>query len=451
MRKIQLCILLLLCSVTGFAQSANSADALFQAGDYTAAQEQYAQLIKRYPNHALYNYRYARCAQELGDLPTALHYFHLSGDRYDLKHFNVGEIHLQLWHPNEAIAAYQSYLSRPNVSEEKQAYVANQIRHAEKLQRYLRRVECLSIIDSIEVAVDSLLYACPLSHEAGTLAYDSIGNIIYTNQRSDQQLWTDSAHQIVYRHRLLDQWTAPQTLPQEVNFCQQQANPYILSDGVTLYFAACDSNGLGGLDIYVTRYNTASESYTTPENLGMPYNSPANEYFLLIDEAQGIGYLATDRFAANGKAHIYSFIPTQQKQYWRNLTTDSLVAYAQLKQFVRVQPAANDSSITDDTIPQPIHNEIFFVLNDSVIYTHLNQFKSSDARKKYAEWEQQQCLIDSEQQQLEQLRLQYNSADETTQQKLAPAILRLENNQSQLSKCLNNLLFEIRTAEIKER
>ncbi len=451
MRKIQLCILLLLCSVTGFAQSANSADALFQAGDYTAAQEQYAQLIKRYPNHALYNYRYARCAQELGDLPTALHYFQLSGDRYDLKHFNVGEIHLQLWHPNEAIAAYQSYLSRPNVSEEKQAYVANQIRHAEKLQRYLRRVECLSIIDSIEVAVDSLLYACPLSHEAGTLAYDSIGNIIYTNQRSDQQLWTDSAHQIVYRHRLLDQWTAPQTLPQEVNFCQQQANPYILSDGVTLYFAACDSNGLGGLDIYVTRYNTASESYTTPENLGMPYNSPANEYFLLIDEAQGIGYLATDRFAANGKAHIYSFIPTQQKQYWRNLTTDSLVAYAQLKQFVRVQPTANDSSITDDTIPQPIHNEIFFVLNDSVIYTHLNQFKSSDARKKYAEWEQQQCLIDSEQQQLEQLRLQYNSADEATQQKLAPAILRLENNQSQLSKCLNNLLFEIRTAEIKER
>ena len=451
MRKIQLCILLLLCSVTGFAQSANSADALFQAGDYTAAQEQYAQLIKRYPNHALYNYRYARCAQELGDLPTALHYFHLSGDRYDLKHFNVGEIHLQLWHPNEAIAAYQSYLSRPNVSEEKQAYVANQIRHAEKLQRYLRRVECLSIIDSIEVAVDSLLYACPLSHEAGTLAYDSIGNIIYTNQRSDQQLWTDSAHQIVYRHRLLDQWTAPQTLPQEVNFCQQQANPYILSDGVTLYFAACDSNGLGGLDIYVTRYNTASESYTTPENLGMPYNSPANEYFLLIDEAQGIGYLATDRFAANGKAHIYSFIPTQQKQYWRNLTTDSLVAYAQLKQFVRVLPTANDSSITDDTIPQPIHNEIFFVLNDSVIYTHLNQFKSSDARKKYAEWEQQQRLIDSEQQQLEQLRLQYNSADEATQQKLAPAILRLENNQSQLSKCLNNLLFEIRTAEVKER
>lgn len=451
MRKIQLCILLLLCSVTGFAQSANSADALFQAGDYTAAQEQYAQLIKRYPNHALYNYRYARCAQELGDLPTALHYFQLSGDRYDLKHFHVGEIHLHLWHPNEAIAAYQSYLSRPNVSEEKQTYVANQIRHAEKLQRYLRRVECLSIIDSIEVAVDSLLYACPLSHEAGTLAYDSIGNIIYTNQRGDQQLWTDSAHQIVYRHRLLDQWTTPQTLPQEVNFCQQQANPYILSDGVTLYFAACDSNGLGGLDIYVTRYNTTSESYTTPENLGMPYNSPANEYFLLIDEAQGIGYLATDRFAANGKAHIYSFIPTQQKQYWRNLTTDSLVAYAQLKQFVRVQPTANDSSITDDTIPQPIHNEIFFVLNDSVIYTHLNQFKSNDARKKYAEWEQQQRLIDSEQQQLEQLRLQYNSADEATQQKLAPAILRLENNQSQLSKCLNNLLFEIRTAEVKER
>ena len=76
-----------------------------------------------------------------------------------------------------------------------------------------------------------------------------------------------------------------------------QNYPYMLSDGVTLYFASKDTNGLGGYDIYVTRYNTHTNTYTTPENLGFPYNSSANDYLMVIDELQQVGYFATDRFS----------------------------------------------------------------------------------------------------------------------------------------------------------
>ena len=86
-------------------QTHSSADRLFQEGDYAKAQSEYGALLKSYPRNALYLYRYARCAQELGDLTTALRYFELSGDRYDLKHFYVGEIYLQLWRTEESIAA----------------------------------------------------------------------------------------------------------------------------------------------------------------------------------------------------------------------------------------------------------------------------------------------------------------------------------------------------------
>ena len=54
-----------------------------------------------------------------------------------------------------------------------------------------------------------------------------------------------------------------------------------------------------------------------------------------------------------------------------------------------------------------------------------------------------------EQQQLKQLRLQYAEADAATQKELTPAILQLENNQSQLSKRCQILLTEIRLEEIK--
>lgn len=55
----------------------------------------------------------------------------------------------------------------------------------------------------------------------------------------------------------------------------------------------------------------------------------------------------------------------------------------------------------------------------------------------------------SEQQKLKQLRLQYAEADAATQKELTPAILQLENNQSQLSKRCQILLTEIRLEEIK--
>ena len=452
MKKFQLIIVFLLYITAVWGQTAASADALFQAGDYATAQEQYARLIKSYPNHALYLYRYARCAQEQGDYPTAKHYFGLAGNRYDLKHFHLGEVCMKLWQPAEAIASYETYLTRPNIDPARATYVQQQIQYAEKLQRYMRRVEKLQVIDSIDVPLCNMLDACVLSAEAGHLAYDSIKQVVYTNQRGDRMLWgasKDSAQYIVSIHRLLDHWTEPDTLPTTVNRFATQTNPYLLSDGVTLYYAACDSDGLGGYDLYITRYNTATENYTTPENLGLPYNSPANDYLLVIDEGRNVGYLATDRFAGKDSVRIYSFVPTEYKQYWRNISADSLVAYAQLRSYMYAEEGdITQVNNTDTTDIIANLDTIFFVLNDSTIYTSLDDFKNAIARKKYQELERTQDLIRKEQQQLEDLRYQYNNADDTERKKLTPIILRLENNQSQLLARYQNLLLEIRATEI---
>ena len=434
-------------------QTHSSADRLFQEGDYAKAQSEYGALLKSYPRNALYLYRYARCAQELGDLTTALRYFDLSGDRYDLKHFYVGEIYLQLWRTEEAIAAYQTYLAKSNQSPERINHVNKQIRFAEKLQRYIRRVERLQVIDSVEVSLDSMLYAFPLSHEAGTISLDTLGNTIYINQRGDRKLWSEKVDTQLYllsSHRLLDEWTAPDTLPTTINFTSKQTSPYLLNDGVTLYYAANDTNGLGGMDIYVSRYNISTEAYTTPENIGMPYNSPANEYLFLLDEIHQVGYLATDRFASEGKVHIYSFAIPEQKQYWRNLPADSLAAYAQLKNFERFvaeqEPLAKPIHIEE---PAPIVAVDFhFILNDSVIYYSLDDFQKPAAKDKYNEWQRTERQLQSEQQMLANLRLQYATAEEDIKQELTPLILQLENNQNQLSHQCQSLLREIRQIEM---
>mgnify|MGYP003289583049 CR=1 FL=1 len=324
MRKIIFFIVCIFGAATALGQTHSSADKLFQSGDYAGASQAYAALLKSYPTNALYLYRYARCAQEMGNDTTAIQYFDKAGDRYKLKYFYLGKSYLRLWRAEEAIEAYNTYLNTLKEPNEREAYILKRIAEAEKLQRYLRRVEKLQVIDSIEVALDSMLQVCTLSAEAGTLTWDSVGSTIYTNQRGDRQIKTtlaDSTRILTTTHRLLDEWTQPDTLPHNINFTQDQRSPYILNDGVTLYFAANDSNGLGGLDIYVSRYNMATENFTTPENLGMPYNSPANEYLFVLDEMHQIGYLATDRFATEGRVHVYSFAISEQKEYWRNIAS----------------------------------------------------------------------------------------------------------------------------------
>ena len=464
MKRGQIIIVSLICLVAQLmgvgslsAQNANKADGLFQAANYTAAQKEYGLLLKSNPNSALYLYRYARCAQELGDYWTAVKYFEKSGNRYDLKHYNLGEIYLHLGYPDEAIEAYTQYLKTLKADSERLPYILAQIHQAEKLQRYMRRVEKVQIIDSVEIPLSELLSAYPLSAETGTLTKDSQGQLVYTNQRNDRKLWAaanDDKQLIVSSRNLMDTWTAPDTLPHIINMSADQNYPYLLSDGVTLYFASKDTSGLGGYDIYVSRYNTYTETYTHPENIGLPYNSPANDYLMVVDEIHHRGYFATDRHSREGYVHVYTFVPTSEKAYWRNVPQDSLVAYAQLRSGLHVEKEIAKVEIANKpSVPQPTvqvereKEEIYFVLNDSVIYTSKSEFRSSTAQKTYQEWQNMQKQLEIDQESLEQLRWQYANADDAGKKELTPQILQLEKKQSQLHEQCNELLQSTRKTE----
>jgi hypothetical protein len=386
----------------------------------------------------------------LGDDSTAIKYFIKSGDRYNLKHLYLGDSYLRLWKADKALESYQTYQQKE--PEERHAYVKKQIAHAELLQRYLRRVERLQVIDSMEVPLESMLDVVQLSAEAGKLTLSATNSVTYTNQRNDRKLWASADGErswIVSSHNLMDTWTQPDTLPVTINMSSKQDYPYLLSDGVTLYFASKDTSGLGGYDIYVSRYNTYTESYTNPENLGLPFNSPANDYLMVIDEIHHVGYFATDRYAKEGHVHVYSFVPTSEKSYWRNISQDSLVAYAQLRDGLHVE----EELVEKPALPQHTMDaerdkeEIFFVLNDSVVYTSMSEFKSATARNSYQEWHNMHQQMKLDKDLLARLRLQYATSDDATKKELTPQILQLEKKQSQSQEQCNKLLQTVRKSE----
>jgi hypothetical protein len=39
----------------------------------------------------------------------------------------------------------------------------------------------------------------------------------------------------------------------------------VLTDGITIYYASDNENSMGGYDIFVTRYNTGTDTFLNPE------------------------------------------------------------------------------------------------------------------------------------------------------------------------------------------
>lgn len=80
-----------------------------------------------------------------------------------------------------------------------------------------------------------------------------------------------------------------------VNTVGDEVTPYFNYFTKTLYFSSDASGGIGGLDIYKTTFNEDEESWSTPKNLGKPFNSSKDDAYFIIGKDQKQGYLSSDR------------------------------------------------------------------------------------------------------------------------------------------------------------
>ncbi|MDE6285580.1 MAG: hypothetical protein K2L99_01125, partial [Muribaculaceae bacterium] len=187
------------------------------------------------------------------------------------------------------------------------------------MRNMMDRVEKIEIIDSISVDKADFFRHYRLSPEAGTISTGAKSGIdeaaiVFKPQCGRELIWAapdeNTGRMQLMEAGILDDGTLDNVKAIDIDSeAAALSFPFLMPDGITLYYAAESPSSLGGYDIFMTR-RTDDGEYLQPQNVGMPYNSPANDYMLAIDENAGLGWWATDRNAPEGKVTVYTFIPS---------------------------------------------------------------------------------------------------------------------------------------------
>ena len=465
LQRLYIFILFALIGLSVFGQSAKQADDLFNAREYAEARVIYDALLRKQPTHPLYLYRAARCAQEVGDYAAAEDLFIKAGTKYPLRNFFLGELYFSQWRMAEALTAYEACQSVIDTTTERWSVLRRHTAQAQIISRYLKHVSRIEVLSVKRLPVSALPEAYLISGENGTLHIDPLGSS-FTTQRGDRRYFsvrttetrdglTTERVMLVSQQRLLEQWEEPDTLRSTVNSGTINNYPFVLNDGATLYFASNREGGLGGLDIYMTRYNAALGQWLPAENIGMPYNSPADDYLYVVDEPNGCAYFATNRHCADTDSVEVYQVALGERTFLRGLPLSELVPLARLDSMIPLMSAGEVAAIvstntgitTNASANANVNDSIFFVLNDSQIYTHMADFHSDSARSLYKQYIRLEQKQEQAIEMLDSLRHQYYQADDATRASLQARIPILSGEIDERKRTMRNTLTQIRSLE----
>ena len=470
--KIQICLLALaLASLPAFSQTLSQARALYAKGDYAQAKPVMERFYKSQPANGNYSLWYGVCCLETGDAERAVKPLETAVKR----RVKSGQYHLARAYDGtyryaEAEEVCADYLADLKRLRRPTAAADSLLADIRSHLRMMKGVERVCVIDSFVCDKQRFLDAYQTGPEAGTLSFyadyfkdnSHTGGTVYENELGSKlyysEMQPDSTFAILTRSKLLDGWSKATPLPGSINEGVNAGYPFVMGDGTTLYYAADGPAAMGGLDIFVTRYNTNTGSYLVPENVGMPFNSPYNDYMYVIDEYNNLGWFASDRYQPADSVCIYVFIPNASKQVYDYETTDkeTLRSLASLR---GISLTWTDKTLVDearqrlDAVAEggkrekkPTH-DFEFIIDDSHTYHELNDFHSEEAKESYRQYAQAEANLRRQQHKLDDLRQQYQQADQTGKANLTPAILDLERLTRRLDAELRQAAIEIRRLE----
>ncbi len=102
-----------------------------------------------------------------------------------------------------------------------------------------------------------------------------------------------------------EKWGNPVNIGRPVNTDLNERAPFIHPDNKTLYFASDGHAGVGGYDIFYSRFKDSV--WTTPKNIGYPINSKKDESGFIVSTNGHYAFFSSNAYKGYGGYDIFGF------------------------------------------------------------------------------------------------------------------------------------------------
>lgn len=99
-------------------------------------------------------------------------------------------------------------------------------------------------------------------------------------------------------------WTKAKNLGSKINTPGNEKSPFIHSDSQTLYFSSDGHLGIGGYDIFFSKFRDGD--WTKPVNIGYPINTKNNDLGFVVNTQGTKAYFASNKLNGKGGWDIYA-------------------------------------------------------------------------------------------------------------------------------------------------
>lgn len=438
-KKIFLISLLMSVTLMAFGETLEDARLLLNEGDFSRAREIARSEAEKNPkitSTPLYNYVVGVCDFEEGDYPEARKKLESAKSKgYAQANLYLGRIAFLDYDFEKAADFYSDYReNRAKLKQDPGETVSELETRLSIAENALERVEKIVIIDSLAVPSIDFFKAYRLPHSSGRLIppvemplaeHRTGAEMAFINEGADFMMWgePDSVGNVrlVESVRLTDgTWQEPSALPEFLSKDGYSDFPFMMPDGVTLYYASDGLDSMGGYDIFVVTRDSQTGDYLQPQNIGMPFNSPYDDYMLAIDEENGIGWWATDRNNLGDKVTIYVYAVNDIRKN-HDSEEEDIIDKARISSYRSTWNPMEETRYEElldkirkiDNVNIEESPEFFIPKGNGEYYTSEGDFKNSASRAAVRAYLGAQWALEKSEENLRSLRKRYarNHAD----------------------------------------
>ncbi|MDE6510762.1 MAG: hypothetical protein K2L00_01525 [Muribaculaceae bacterium] len=343
-------------------------------------------------------------------------------------------------------------------------------RQLEIAENSLENVQKIEVIDRLDVPLEDFFRYVKLPSTGGRLLDpDASGlkkrgnksDFAYSSESGDVMMWSESddngVEHIMQCERLMDgSWEKPSRVGEILNDGGNARNPFLLTDGITLYYSSDGEGSMGGYDLFVATKDPVSGEFRQPLPVGYPFNSPFNDYMMAIDEDNGIGWWVSDRNGLDGKVSVYVFTTNEVRKNYVLDDEPEIISLARLDDIGMTQDPETDyktllRGIDDRASVEKESGSADFVfpLPGGRVARSFSELSSSAARKSmqlYLKGKDENAQLEKK---LTNLRKQYYSSHGGASTALKNQILELEKTRDQQISDLKQMRNAVVSAETK--